>query len=122
MAKTTATATVNFTSVEKLRTLRIAWLHRKVMVEDFRTQYAFFNGSEIYCISLARHCRTRPAELIISCGQHFLACNCNTCICCCANCSYSYTAVQLLYILMYAQSSSIATVVRPGTVCIIKLH
>ena len=41
--------TVNFTSVEKLRTLRIAWLHRKVMVEDFRTQYAFFNGSEIYC-------------------------------------------------------------------------
>ena len=42
--------TVNFTSVEKLRTLHIAWLHRKVMVEDFRTQYAFFNGSEIYCI------------------------------------------------------------------------
>ena len=41
--------TVNFTSVEKLRTLRIAWLHRKVMVEDFRTLYAFFNGSEIYC-------------------------------------------------------------------------
>ena len=52
--------------------------------------------------------QTRPAELIISCGQHFLASNCNTCICCCANC-YSYTAVQLLYILMYAQSSSIAT-------------
>ena len=26
--------TVNFTSVEKLRTLRIAWLHRKVMVES----------------------------------------------------------------------------------------
>ena len=41
-------------------------------------------------------------------GQHFLASNCNTCICCCANC-YSYTAVQLLYILMCAQSSSIAT-------------
>ena len=35
------------------------------------------------------------------------ASNCYTCICCCANC-YSYTAVQLLYILMYAQSSSIA--------------
>ena len=41
--------TVNFTSVEKLRTLRIAWLHRKVMVEDFLTQYAVFNGREIYC-------------------------------------------------------------------------
>ena len=41
--------TVNFTSVEKLRTLHIAWLHRKVMAEDFCTQYAFFNGSEIYC-------------------------------------------------------------------------
>ena len=40
---------VNFTSVEKLRALRIAWLHRKVMVEDFLTQYAVFNGSEIYC-------------------------------------------------------------------------
>ena len=32
----------------------------------------------------------------------------NTCTGYCANC-YSYTAVQLLYILMYAQSSSIAT-------------
>ena len=42
-------STVNFTSVEKLRTLRIAWLHRKVMVEDFLTQYAVFNGREIYC-------------------------------------------------------------------------
>ena len=36
-------------SVEKLRTLHIAWLHRKVMVEDFRTQYAFFNGHAIDC-------------------------------------------------------------------------
>ena len=42
--------TVNFTSVEKLRTLHIAWLHRKVMVEDFRTQYAFFNGPAIDCM------------------------------------------------------------------------
>ena len=32
---------MNFTSVETLRTLHIAWLHRKVLVEDFRTQYAF---------------------------------------------------------------------------------
>ena len=39
--------TVNCMSVEKLRTLHIAWLHRKVMVEDFRTQYAFFNGHAI---------------------------------------------------------------------------
>ena len=38
-------------SVEKLRTLHIAWLHRKVMVEDFRTQYAFFNGHAIDCTS-----------------------------------------------------------------------
>ena len=43
--------TVNCRSVEKLRTLHIAWLHRKVMVEDFRTQYAFFNGLAIDCIS-----------------------------------------------------------------------
>ena len=28
--------TVNFISVEKLRTLRIAWLYRKVTVEDYR--------------------------------------------------------------------------------------
>ena len=45
-------STVNFTSVEKLRTLHIAWLHRKVMVEDFRTQYAFFNGHAIDCTQL----------------------------------------------------------------------
>ena len=42
-------STVNCMSVEKLRTLHIAWLHRKVMVEDFRTQYAFFNGHAIDC-------------------------------------------------------------------------
>ena len=41
--------TVNCRSVEKLRTLHIAWLHRKVMVEDFRTLYAFFNGPAIDC-------------------------------------------------------------------------
>ena len=41
---------VNCMSVEKLRTLHIAWLHRKVMVEDFRTQYAFFNGHAIDCM------------------------------------------------------------------------
>ena len=44
-----ASNTVNCRSVEKLRTLHIAWLHRKVMVEDFRTQYAFFNGPAIDC-------------------------------------------------------------------------
>ena len=50
--------TVNCRSVEKLRTLHIAWLHRKVMVEDFRTQYAFFNGPAIDCMpraELPRH-------------------------------------------------------------------
>ena len=46
--------TVNCRSVEKLRTLHIAWLHRKVMVEDFRTQYAFFNGPAIDCTRTVR--------------------------------------------------------------------
>ena len=59
------TSTVNFTSVEKLRTLRIAWLHRKVMVEDFRTQYAFFNGSEIYCTVDFRHGSSNSVEFSV---------------------------------------------------------
>ena len=51
-------------SVEKLRTLHIAWLHRKVMVEDFRTQYAFFNGHAIDCTMRSRDPVSNPSTPI----------------------------------------------------------
>ena len=57
-------------SVEKLRTLHIAWLHRKVMVEDFRTQYAFFNGpAAIDCTVIVLS--VRPSVCLSVFYKHF---------------------------------------------------
>ena len=54
-------------------------------------------------ISLARHCQTHPAELIISCGQHSHVSDAVQIATATQLCSYCTV------ILMYAQSSSIAT-------------